>query len=232
VALPIVLASGGRNAMCHRAATGSLDADQTPIPGAGGSQTAAERTVSAYAQALAKPRIEPIAHKLLVNREVPRFLSWPPYRRRKHPGSRAPRPKASSRPDKLAARRIDGLTDGGSFSQPRSSGTWRTVPPRTRASGTTATARGVAARPPPGQLRGARREPRMCLIARTFLIKPGFGSRRLEVGPRITVEIIRPDWVDKDYRFTVRFQRGSRIEIRCLAPGGTVPGQRRRCARP
>jgi len=81
-----VLASGGGSAMFHRAATGSLHADQTPIPGAGGSRTAAERTVSAYAQALAKPQIEPIAHKLLVNREVPELATIPSKEESRKPG--------------------------------------------------------------------------------------------------------------------------------------------------
>jgi len=64
VVFPIVLASRGRSAMYHLAATGRLDADQISIPGAEGSQTAAAYAVSEYAAALGKPQLEPIAHKL------------------------------------------------------------------------------------------------------------------------------------------------------------------------
>jgi len=65
----------------------------------------------------------------------------------------------------------------------------------------------------------------MCFTGGSFLITPGFGSRRLKAGTRITVEIVRPNWVGRYYRFTVRPRRAPRIQISCLAPGGSVPGQ-------
>ena len=64
----------------------------------------------------------------------------------------------------------------------------------------------------------------MCLTLGSFNVTPGFLSNKLRVGARITVEIARPSWVGKFYRFTVRSRRGPRIQIGCLAPGGTVPG--------
>lgn len=57
-----------------------------------------------------------------------------------------------------------------------------------------------------------------------YNVTPGFAGHRLAVGTRVTVEIIRPNWIGKSYRFTVRARRGPRIQIACLAPGGSVPG--------
>lgn len=66
---------------------------------------------------------------------------------------------------------------------------------------------------------------RMCFThGDSFNITPGFKRRRLPVGTRITVEIIRPNWIGKYYRFTVRAGRGPRVQVACLAPGGSVPG--------
>jgi Bacterial Ig-like domain (group 3) len=69
------------------------------------------------------------------------------------------------------------------------------------------------------------RKARMCFTGASFSITPGFGTRHLRVGARITVEIVRPSWVGKYYSFTVRSRRAPRIQISCLAPGGSVPGQ-------
>lgn len=65
----------------------------------------------------------------------------------------------------------------------------------------------------------------MCLMGGSFRITPGFASRRLAVGARITVEITRPHWVGKYYRFTIRSRQAPRVLISCLAPGASVPGQ-------
>ena len=65
----------------------------------------------------------------------------------------------------------------------------------------------------------------MCLASGSFVVTPSFVRHRLGVGSRITIEIIRPSWVGKYYSFTVRARRGPRIQIGCLAPGGSVPGQ-------
>jgi hypothetical protein len=65
----------------------------------------------------------------------------------------------------------------------------------------------------------------MCSAYGSFLVTPGFASRHLGVGARITIEIIRPSWVGKFYSFTVRSRQGPRIHIGCLAPGAGVPGQ-------
>jgi hypothetical protein len=65
----------------------------------------------------------------------------------------------------------------------------------------------------------------MCSAYGSFQITPGFASHHLGLGSRVTVEIIRPSWVGKFYSFTVRSRQGPRIQIGCLAPGGSVPGQ-------
>jgi hypothetical protein len=52
----------------------------------------------------------------------------------------------------------------------------------------------------------------------------GFQRHRLYLGAKITVMIIRPGWIGKYFTFTVRAGRGPRIQISCLAPGGTRPG--------
>ena len=75
------------------------------------------------------------------------------------------------------------------------------------------------------QARCGKKTKGMCLAAGTFLVTPGFVRHRLGVGSRITIEILRPSWVGKFYSFTIRSRRGPRIQIGCLAPGGSVPGQ-------
>ncbi len=75
--------------------------------------------------------------------------------------------------------------------------------------------------------RGAgRKNAGMCFTSGSFNITPCFARRRLAVGPRVTVEIIRQNWIGKYYRFTMRARRGPRVQIACLAPGGSVPGAR------
>jgi adhesin/invasin len=51
-----------------------------------------------------------------------------------------------------------------------------------------------------------------------------FHQRHLRVGAQITVQITRPGWIGKYYRFTIRAHRGPRIQISCLAPGSSRPG--------
>lgn len=48
--------------------------------------------------------------------------------------------------------------------------------------------------------------------------------RRLKVGNRLIVEILRPGWIGKYYSFVVRGGHAPKITISCLAPGGTRPG--------
>jgi hypothetical protein len=69
------------------------------------------------------------------------------------------------------------------------------------------------------------RSPRMCFGHGTsFNVTPAFASRRLAVGTRVTVEVVRPNWIGEYYRFTMRARRGPGVQIACLAPGGSVPG--------
>ncbi len=49
-------------------------------------------------------------------------------------------------------------------------------------------------------------------------------KKPLHVGTTITVLISRPGWIGKYYRFVIRPGRAPRIQINCLAPGGTRPG--------
>jgi hypothetical protein len=65
---------------------------------------------------------------------------------------------------------------------------------------------------------------RACLTAGHFNLTHGFAGRRLAIGARITVSIVRPNWVGKTYWFTVRGRRGPRVQIGCLAPGGSALG--------
>jgi hypothetical protein len=64
----------------------------------------------------------------------------------------------------------------------------------------------------------------MCSAHTTVFITGGFQRRRLTVGARITVAIVRPDWDGKYYDFTIRARRAPRIQIACLPPGSTGPG--------
>jgi hypothetical protein len=55
-------------------------------------------------------------------------------------------------------------------------------------------------------------------------LEPGFRSRRLRGGARITIFLMRPQWVGKYYQFAFRTDAAPRIRIACLAPGSTAPG--------
>ena len=58
----------------------------------------------------------------------------------------------------------------------------------------------------------------------TLDIAQRFRQRHLHVGARIVIEILRPNWIGKYYRFTIRAQHGPRILISCLSPGRGQPG--------
>ena len=78
---------------------------------------------------------------------------------------------------------------------------------------------------PAGKEHAVRNKPADVLRpASSFNVTPGFASRRLAVGARVTVEIIRPNWIGEYYRFTMRARRGPGVQIARLAPGGSVPG--------
>jgi len=70
---------------------------------------------------------------------------------------------------------------------------------------------------PTGEKR-AQKVRRMCFTAGSFSVTPAFTGRKLKVGARITVSILRLSWVGKTYGFTVRLRRGPSIQIGCLAP--------------
>jgi hypothetical protein len=72
--------------------------------------------------------------------------------------------------------------------------------------------------------RCAQAPTRRCPTYGTLDLTPGFQSRRLSVGARITVTITRAGWVGKYYQFTVRARSRPRVKIACLAPGAVRPG--------
>jgi hypothetical protein len=51
-----------------------------------------------------------------------------------------------------------------------------------------------------------------------------FRGRRLRAGTQVSVQLSRPHWIGKDYRFTMRARHAPRIQIDCLAPAGSRPG--------
>ncbi len=59
---------------------------------------------------------------------------------------------------------------------------------------------------------------------RTIEFGPRFARHHLAVGTRITVEIIRRNWIGKHYTFKMRAGQPPRIQIACLAPQSSLPG--------
>ena len=51
-----------------------------------------------------------------------------------------------------------------------------------------------------------------------------FRGHRLHAGARLSVALTRRDLIGKSYVFTIRAGHAPRVQIRCLAPGGTRPG--------
>jgi hypothetical protein len=51
-----------------------------------------------------------------------------------------------------------------------------------------------------------------------------FKGRRLDVGARISVSIVKAGWVGKSFLFTVRVDRAPSVTVACLAPGSSEPG--------
>jgi hypothetical protein len=58
----------------------------------------------------------------------------------------------------------------------------------------------------------------------TVDLQPAFRSRRLSVGTKLTIDVVRAGWIGKHYVFTVLSRRPPRTEIECLAPGSNRPG--------
>jgi hypothetical protein len=69
--------------------------------------------------------------------------------------------------------------------------------------------------------RGKRcgRKAKQCVTPGTLNLTLNFTGRHLSVGARITVSIIRPNWVGKSYQFSVRARRGPRVQIGTLPVG-------------
>jgi Big-like domain-containing protein len=64
--------------------------------------------------------------------------------------------------------------------------------------------------------RCGRKANRACTVPGTLNLTASFAGRHLKVGARITITIVRPSWVGKSYRFTVRSRRGPRVQIGAL----------------
>lgn len=65
---------------------------------------------------------------------------------------------------------------------------------------------------------------RRCATPETIDLTSRFGDRGLLAGSRITVEILKPGWVAKDYVFAVRAGRKPGVRIGCTGPGRTAIG--------
>jgi hypothetical protein len=65
--------------------------------------------------------------------------------------------------------------------------------------------------------RCARKAKRSCITPGTLNLTSVFAGRHLRVGARLTISIIRSNWVGKSYSFTIRPRRGPRVQI------GTLP---------
>ncbi len=81
--------------------------------------------------------------------------------------------------------------------------------------------RNIAIRQPK---RCGRKGRHRCGTAGTLDLTSRFGDRRLLAGSRITVEILKPGWVAKDYVFAFRSGRKPGVRIGCTAPGRTAIG--------
>jgi hypothetical protein len=51
-----------------------------------------------------------------------------------------------------------------------------------------------------------------------------FSGRRLSVGSRIRVAVVKPTWVGKSFLFTMRSNKTPQVQIACLAPGSSQSG--------
>jgi Bacterial Ig-like domain (group 3) len=60
--------------------------------------------------------------------------------------------------------------------------------------------------------------------SRSLNLESAFRGRRLRGGARVTIFLMRPQWVGKYYQFAIRTSGAPRIRIACLAPGSTAPG--------
>jgi hypothetical protein len=64
--------------------------------------------------------------------------------------------------------------------------------------------------------RCGRKAKRPCLAPGTLDLSSSFAGSHLAVGARITVSVIRPGWIGKSYRFTIRARRAPRVQIGSL----------------
>jgi hypothetical protein len=61
-----------------------------------------------------------------------------------------------------------------------------------------------------------RKAKRSCVAPGTLDLSSSFAGSHLAVGARITVSVIRPGWIGKSYRFTIRARRAPRVQIGSL----------------
>ncbi len=58
----------------------------------------------------------------------------------------------------------------------------------------------------------------------TVNLQPAFRNRRLHVGTKLTINVLRSGWIGKHYVFTILSRGPPRTQIACLAPGSNRPG--------
>jgi hypothetical protein len=60
--------------------------------------------------------------------------------------------------------------------------------------------------------------------SRAIDLTGAFEKRRLSPNARLTVMVIRPNWLGRYYGFVVRSGQEPQVKVSCLAPGSTKPG--------
>jgi hypothetical protein len=76
-----------------------------------------------------------------------------------------------------------------------------------------------------GHARCKRHAHRHCLPRNTYDLSAPLRGKRLRPHARLVVEITQRGWIGKYYSFQVRSRKAPKIQISCVAPQGTTPGQ-------
>ena len=63
-----------------------------------------------------------------------------------------------------------------------------------------------------------------CRSGANLILTPRLANRRLKVGTRLIITIVRPGWIGKYYSFRVRAGATPALRVSCLAPGSSQPG--------
>jgi Invasin, domain 3 len=65
---------------------------------------------------------------------------------------------------------------------------------------------------------------RQCSTTVNYNLASSFRGKRLRAGALVTINVVRRGWIGKYYAFKIRPGRGPKLQISCLAPGGSEPG--------